>query len=135
MRLPGVVMGICALLAIAFAIVAPNLIWFDRSSVDIRNFTEVPLTDVELRFCGSSTRIPELGAGQTRLLFLPKCQKAVLIVSAGTGAGAFEACKREVESSLHHVEITVTGPRTAACELGSPPYTPLLLEKAIRSVL
>lgn len=135
MRLPGLVMGVSALLAIALAIVAPNLIWFDRSSVDIRNFTEVPLTDVELRFCGSTLRINELGAGQTRLLFLPKCQKAVLIVSAGTGVGAFEACKREVESSLYHVEITVTGPRTAACDLGSPPYSPLLLEKAIRSVL
>jgi hypothetical protein len=107
------------------AILGPNLIGLNRSTVRIENHSQQHIQGVVLLACEKSTSLGTLAPGTSQLHFLPSCGVDTLEIHAGS---APTNCPLYVEGETFHVRARVISPTCVECSYGGlVPFWPFLI--------
>lgn len=111
------------LIGLVALVVAPNALWFARSTIRVENRGPDAVESLTLSACSTSREIGPLAAGASSFHVLPACGDDTAVISIGNA----QLCVLYVEGSLYHVKAWVSSTIRGHCEYGSPPFAPLLI--------
>jgi len=109
--------SILAAILLAALLVAPNLLWLERSSARINNIgaTEVTLRIVMSDDPAKTVELGTLAPGASRFQWIHPVGEATLGIEVRDGAEWQPHCNEYVEAGMYRVEITVAAPDQVEC--------------------
>ena len=112
---------------VAFALILPNLIWLETSSVRLHNASMDTVSEVAYTACDQKRDVGELAPSASTFRFLEACGDDTLTVHVM----GREYCQTYVEGELYHVDVTIAASDVVHCEYDDL-FSSLFLVKLIR---
>jgi hypothetical protein len=125
----GVTIGFCAIAG--FALMVPNVLWLDHSTVRVENVGDKPISEIEFDLGGEIVQFQDIEPGAIAMGTLPNAQAGTLAILVKPNYSTKNTCQSYLENRLFHVDVVVDNGEITHCDASVPILSNLWVLKAI----